>query len=80
MRKLIYILLLTFLLTACSQVKNQPTPTKSPQVTSSISGDTVVLKLKKNDGSVLQVTFSEIQALPQVTETLYEKEESGVRL
>lgn len=80
MRKPILFLLLLFTLSGCIRIKAPSVPSVTPQASFQLNAETVMIKLKKGDGNTIQVTYREIQALPQVTETLFDKEESGVRL
>lgn len=80
MQKLILLTILLFILAGCAPINKQPSPSVTPRATIPIQPDKVILKLKKNDGSTIQITYREIKALPQVTETLFDKEENGVRL
>lgn len=80
MRKQFLFLLILFLLSGCIRTKVQSVPTATPKPTFQPKPEDVILKLKKGDGTAIQITYREIQALPQVTETLSGKEESGVRL
>ncbi|MGB9592328.1 MAG: hypothetical protein ACPL1K_07410, partial [Candidatus Kryptoniota bacterium] len=80
MRKQFLFLFLLFTLSGCIRTKTLSVPSTTPQPTYPLNPEKMILKLKKGDGTAIQITYQEIQALPQVTETLYEKEESGVRL
>ncbi len=80
MWKLISLTFLLFIIAGCTPIIKQPTPAVTPRPTFPIQPDMVILKLKRNNDNPIQITYQEIKALPQVTETLFDKEENGVRL
>ncbi len=78
-RKLIVLAFLPFM-AGCIGTKTTLAPSQTPQANFSISPDTIILKLKLLDGKTIEINYQEIQALPQVSQILDDKEERGIRL